>query len=69
MSGHVITDRKGYKVVAFSKSFIEKYDRLLSKGYRTVGAKVNFVLYWRPEGREEIKIVLPELYLEKNMLP
>lgn len=68
VSGYAVKDRKGSKVVAFSKSFIQKYESLLSKGYRMAGAKVNFVLYWKPEDREEMKIVLPELYLEKNTL-
>jgi ATP-dependent DNA helicase RecQ len=37
------------------------------KGYQLKEAKVNFVVYWRKEGSEnEIKIILPELYLEKD---
>jgi ATP-dependent DNA helicase RecQ len=35
--------------------------------YELKAAKVNFVLYWLREGAEsEVKIILPELYFEKN---
>jgi len=37
------------------------------KGYKLKSAKVNFIVYWLKEGAEnEVKIVLPELYFEKQ---
>jgi hypothetical protein len=30
-------------------------------------AKVNFIVYWKmPEGRREIKVVLPEIVLKRS---
>jgi len=35
--------------------------------YELKSAKVNFIVYWQKEGEEkEVKIILPELYFEKQ---
>ena len=58
----------GQSVLKFSKHFIEKIDEMKLKQYELKIVKVNFVLYWLKEGAsQEIKIILPELYFEKNI--
>ncbi len=59
---------KGIRILKPSQSFQDKLQELGKKGYMPAQAKVNLIVYWRkkePEG-EEIKIVLPELQLEKK---
>ncbi|MDT3401861.1 RecQ family ATP-dependent DNA helicase [Mucilaginibacter terrae] len=58
------TDRK--PVLKFSTEFLNRLKNFESKGYKPVNAVVNFVLHWQAENAQhEIKIVLPELYLQK----
>lgn len=67
VSGYDVYNEKRSKVLAFSKSFIGKYNNILSKGYRPVEATVNIVLYWKPADKDkEFKIVFPELHLKKE---
>ena len=54
-------------VLKFSKKFLETIETQKSKGYELKSAKVNFIVYWQQEGTEkEVKIILPELYFEKQ---
>ncbi|MGE5356606.1 MAG: RecQ family ATP-dependent DNA helicase [Deltaproteobacteria bacterium] len=54
-------------VLKFSKKFLEFKEILESKGYLLKGAKVNFIVFWRNEETEkEVKIILPEIYFEKE---
>lgn len=60
------TNSNGDFVMKFSQKIIETLRYHADKGYILKEAKVNFVLYWRKEGADcEVKIILPELYLEK----
>jgi len=53
-------------VLRFSKQFLATVESQKQKGYQPKEASVNFVVYWEKEDAEkEIKIVLPEIYLEK----
>lgn len=53
-------------VVKFSKSFIRKKGEMAAKGYKVLEARVNFIVYWKPEDSDrEIKILLPELLFQK----
>ena len=46
------------------KSIFEELDK---KGYRLKEAAVNFVVYWeRRKDKQEVKIVLPKIIVEKN---
>jgi ATP-dependent DNA helicase RecQ len=37
-----------------------------NKGYRIKEAKVNFIVYWKNKDKqEEVKVVLPEIVLER----
>ena len=54
-------------ILKFSRKFLETLNIKKSKGYILKSAKVNYILYWLKEGSErEIKIILPELYFEKQ---
>lgn len=55
-------------VLQFSQSFQTKLQDLYTKGFRITSAKVNFILYWyNRASQSEIKIILPELQLEKGI--
>lgn len=54
-------------ILKFSKKFLETLELKKSKGYVLKRAKVNYILYWQKEGaKDEVKIILPELYFEKE---
>ena len=58
---------KGQSVLKFSKQFIQQIDSLREKNYELKEAKVNFILHWlKEDSQEEIKIILPQLYFEKQ---
>ena len=60
-------NRKGEKVVQFSKRFKEDITRWSSKGFRIENASVNFIVYWKDEEKNiEVKILLPEIFLKKT---
>jgi ATP-dependent DNA helicase RecQ len=59
-------DKKGVPVVTFSRSFSNRLEKLCRVGYAPARADVNYIVFWQKEDSEkEIRIVLPELYLEK----
>ncbi len=60
-------DKKGVPVVTFSRSFSNRLEKFCRAGYAPARAAVNYIVYWQKEDSEkEIRIVLPELYLEKE---
>ena len=73
-SGDVLTlngdeglNSRGQPVLKFSKQYIKQIELMKEKNYELKSAKVNFIVYWLKEGAEqEIKVVLPVLYFEKN---
>lgn len=57
----------GEMIMRFSKHFMKKMEDMKQRGYEPKDGKINFIFYWRKEGTEqEIKIVLPEVYFEKQ---
>lgn len=57
----------GQIVLRFSKQFIKQIDVMRQKNYVLRTAKVRFIVYWQKENSEhEIRIILPELYFERN---
>jgi len=57
---------KGELILKFSKKYLEKLAVIKKNGYKLREAKVNFIVYWRAEDKEqEVKIILPELHFEK----
>lgn len=60
-------DFKGNMVVKFSNSFKEKLVDFKENGYMLKSAAINYIVYWRKEDPGiEVKIILPELKLEKS---
>lgn len=56
----------GSRVLKFSRKFMDKYEQKLREGYRVSHAKVNFVVWWyHKDSEEEVRVVLPELYLQQ----
>ncbi len=67
VDGDFCVDSKGRKVLAFSKQFIKRVESVRQKNYAAKSATIRFIVYWQKEDSEkEIKIVLPELYFEKE---
>lgn len=67
VNGEECLNSKGQSVLKFSKHFLKQIENLKVKSYILKSVKVNFIVYWLGEGAEkEIKIVLPELYFEKQ---
>ena len=56
----------GQSVLKFSKQFLNTIEFVKKKGYHLKQAKVNFIVYWKKEDKEqESKIILPELYFDR----
>jgi len=54
-------------VLKFSRRFLDRLSEIKKNGFELKEAKVNFIVYWKGEDKEqEIKIVLPELHFEKS---
>ena len=59
---------EGQRVLKFSQQFVSQLENMKEKHYTLKSAKVNFIVYWlKEETGDEIKIILPELCLEKEM--
>ena len=67
VNGNECLNSKGQPVLKFSRQFVREIDAMTKLKYELTCAKVNFILYWLKEGSEsEVKIILPELYFDKN---
>jgi ATP-dependent DNA helicase RecQ len=67
LNGNECLNTKGQSVLKFSMQFVNQIESLRQKNYELKGARVNFIVYWKKEGEEkEVKIILPELFFEKN---
>ncbi len=56
----------GKMVLKFSKQFNDRLASIEKSGYVLREVKVGFMLYWKGDDmKEEIKIILPELYLKR----
>jgi ATP-dependent DNA helicase RecQ len=63
------TNSNGDLVLKFAKKFMETIELRLQNGYELKSVKVNFIVYWLKEGGEqEVKVILPELYFEKQLV-
>lgn len=69
INGDECTNTKGQSVLKFSKQFLNTIESVKQKDYHLKQAKVNFIVYWLKEDAEqEVKVILPELYFEKNRI-
>ena len=67
LNGDECLDSNGQSVLKFSQNFLRQIERLREKNYILKSVKVNFIVYWLKEKAEhEVKIVLPELFFEKQ---
>lgn len=67
VDGEACRNSEGQVVVKFSKQMISRIEALKQKNYIPKTAKVKFIVYWKSEDlKREIKILLPELYFERN---
>lgn len=61
-------NEKGEMVLKFSKSFLDRIEKIKNNGFELKEAKVNFIVYWTDDDKKtEVKIVLPELHFEKRI--
>ncbi len=66
ISGDGCSNVNGKAVLKFSKRFLTTIASRQQEGYQLKGAKANFIIYWKkPDEEIELKIILPELYLER----
>ena len=62
-------NEKGELVLKFSKKFLEEFSEMRKMAFKCKEAKVNFVVYWKGDNQAtEVKIVLPELLFEKEIV-
>lgn len=67
LNGDECLNSNGESVLKFSQHFLRQIENLKVKKYDLKSVKVNFIVYWLKEGAvQEIKILLPELYFEKQ---
>ena len=67
VNGEECLNKEGQTVLKFSQQFFLHLSELKDKGYELKSAKVNFIIYWlKEETGQEIKIILPELFFERN---
>jgi ATP-dependent DNA helicase RecQ len=61
------SDSKRQPVLKFSNRLLKQLESMKSANYVMKSAKVNFIVYWLDEEtQQEVKIVLPELWFEKQ---
>ncbi len=66
VNGEECLNKEGQIVLKYSQQFIRQLSELKDKGYNLKSAKVNLIVYWlKEESGKEVKIILPELFLEK----
>ena len=60
-------DSSDEEIVHFSKSFKKVIEKWQDKGYEPKEARVNFIVHWKKQGKEEeeVKVLLPEIVLVK----
>ncbi len=67
VDGRWCCNEEGYKVLKFSRQGMNKIDSVRQNGYVPTKAKVSFLVYWKKEnGENEMVIILPELYFDKQ---
>ncbi|GAB1476482.1 RecQ family ATP-dependent DNA helicase [Bacillota bacterium] len=60
-------DREGNMVLRFSKHFVNEISRLEAKGLMAASAIVRYIVYWKnDEADKEIKIILPDVYFQRQ---
>ncbi len=61
-----LADLNGDLILLYAQKFRTVLDGWFAKGFKIAAAKINYVVYWKGETKEEeIKIILPMLLLKK----
>ena len=58
-------NKSGQKITVFSAKFKEMISQNRDRGYRIASARVNHVFYWNEEGKEEVRVLFPEVEFVK----
>ncbi len=67
VKGEECLNPEGQSVLRFSQQFVKQLAEMKEKGYELKSAKVNFIVHWtKEETGQEVKIILPELFFERN---
>ncbi len=67
LTGEECLNSGGQSVLRFSQQFVKQIAEMKDKGYELKSAKVNFIVHWmKEETGQEVKIILPELFFERN---
>ena len=54
------------EILKISKAFVSRLNDFIKSGYEVNSVKINFILFWKKEETDrEVKIVLPEICLQK----
>lgn len=63
---HGCMNANGNSVLRFSQHFLATIASRQQEGYQLKEARINFIVYWKKSDEEmELKIILPEVYLER----
>ncbi|MDF1561102.1 MAG: RecQ family ATP-dependent DNA helicase [Bacteroidales bacterium] len=66
-NGEECLNSEGQSVLKYSQQLKKQLSELKDKGYDLKSAKVNFIVHWtKEETGQEAKIILPELFFERN---
>jgi ATP-dependent DNA helicase RecQ len=69
IKGDELLDSNGKSVLKFSAQFKNQIAAMRQNKFELKVAKVNFIVYWQKEDtKQEIKIVLPELYFVRDSI-
>ena len=70
-SDHYLYDAKGKRIAKLSNRMQQTLTEWEEKGYKVYGAKVRFIVAWKPQDapkeEKETAVMLPELYLKKML--
>lgn len=67
VNGEECLNSEGRSVLRFSQQFVKQIAAIKEKGYELKSAKVNFIVHWmKEETGQEVKVILPEFFFERN---
>ncbi len=67
LNGEECFNSGGQSVLKFSQLLLKQIEEMKEKDYELKSAKVNFIIHWmKEETGQDAKIILPELFFERN---
>lgn len=61
-------NKSGQRITVFSAKFKEMISQNRDRGYRIASARVNHVFFWNEEGKEEVRVLFPEVEFVKERI-